>query len=90
MTIDYAQARENMVEQQVRPWEVLDPRVLMVGLFQHPFYPFTGEVPLGPNMVNVPVPAYTRGMDVRELIDMSYRRIHLRDAEALRLIARGF
>ena len=30
MTIDYAQARENMVEQQVRPWEVLDPRVLMV------------------------------------------------------------
>ena len=30
MTIDYAQARENMVEQQVRPWEVLDPRVLSV------------------------------------------------------------
>lgn len=30
MTIDYAQARENMVEQQVRPWEVLDPRVLLV------------------------------------------------------------
>lgn len=30
MTIDYTQARENMVEQQVRPWEVLDPRVLMV------------------------------------------------------------
>ncbi|MBE2210428.1 MAG: protein-L-isoaspartate O-methyltransferase [Xanthomonadaceae bacterium] len=30
MTIDYSQARENMVEQQVRPWEVLDPRVLSV------------------------------------------------------------
>lgn len=30
MTINYAQARENMVEQQVRPWEVLDPRVLAV------------------------------------------------------------
>ena len=30
MTIDYAQARENMVEQQVRPWDVLDPRVLLV------------------------------------------------------------
>lgn len=27
-TIDYAQARETMVEQQVRPWDVLDPRVL--------------------------------------------------------------
>ena len=30
MTIDYSQAREMMVEQQVRPWEVLDPRVLDV------------------------------------------------------------
>ncbi|RMH93111.1 protein-L-isoaspartate O-methyltransferase [Lysobacter pythonis] len=30
MTINYAQARENMVEQQVRPWEVLDRRVLSV------------------------------------------------------------
>jgi len=28
MTIDYTQARENMVEQQVRPWDVLDARVL--------------------------------------------------------------
>lgn len=28
MTLDYAKARENMVEQQVRPWDVLDPRVL--------------------------------------------------------------
>ena len=28
MTIDYAKAREFMVEQQVRPWDVLDPRVL--------------------------------------------------------------
>jgi len=26
--IDYARARETMVEQQVRPWDVLDPRVL--------------------------------------------------------------
>lgn len=30
MTIDYAKARELMVEQQVRPWDVLDPRVLEV------------------------------------------------------------
>ena len=28
MSIDYAKARETMVEQQVRPWDVLDPRVL--------------------------------------------------------------
>ena len=30
MTLDYAKARELMVEQQVRPWDVLDPRVLDV------------------------------------------------------------
>lgn len=30
MTIDYAHAREAMVEQQVRPWDVLDLRVLEV------------------------------------------------------------
>lgn len=28
MSIDYAKAREHMVEQQVRPWDVLDARVL--------------------------------------------------------------
>ena len=26
--MDYAQARFNMIEQQIRPWEVLDPKVL--------------------------------------------------------------
>ena len=30
MTIDYAHARELMVEQQIRPWDVLDIRVLDV------------------------------------------------------------
>lgn len=29
-TLDYAKARELMVEQQIRPWDVLDPRVLEV------------------------------------------------------------
>ncbi|HYD76405.1 histone deacetylase family protein [Ramlibacter sp.] len=47
-----------------------DPRVLMVGIFQHPFYPYTGEPPAADNMVNVPVPAYTRGMDVREMVEL--------------------
>ena len=30
MTLDYAKARALMVEQQVRPWDVLDARVLEV------------------------------------------------------------
>lgn len=49
-----------------------DARVLMVGFFQHPFYPYSGDVPRGDNMHNLPVPAYTRGMEVRELIEDSW------------------
>ncbi len=46
-----------------------DERVLMVSIFQHPLYPYSGAVPMGDNMVNVPVPPYTRGPEVRELIE---------------------
>ncbi|WP_077001428.1 histone deacetylase family protein [Variovorax sp. KK3] len=46
-----------------------DPRVLMVGIFQHPFYPYSGADHPAPNMLNLPVPAYTKGMDVRELVE---------------------
>ncbi len=41
----------------------------MVGIFQHPFYPYSGTDHPAPNMVNLPVPAYTKGMDVREMIE---------------------
>ena len=46
-----------------------DERVLMVSIFQENLYPFSGGVPLGTNMINVPVPAYTRGAQVREMIE---------------------
>ena len=46
-----------------------DDRVLMASFFQHPLYPHSGAVPMGTNMVNVPIPPYTRGMAVREIID---------------------
>jgi acetoin utilization deacetylase AcuC-like enzyme len=49
-----------------------DERVLMVSFFQHPFYPYTGDAPRAANMVNVPVPAYTRGMAVREVIEQAW------------------
>ena len=49
-----------------------DERVLMVGIFQHPFYPYTDVEHPAPNMLNLPVPAYTRGVDVRELIEMMW------------------
>lgn len=44
-----------------------DMRTLMVGFFQHPLYPNRGEVPKGPNMLNLPVPPYTKGPAIRQL-----------------------
>ena len=49
-----------------------DSRVLMVGFFQHPFYPYSGTDQPASNMLNMPVAAYTKGMDVRELIEMHW------------------
>ncbi len=46
-----------------------DERILMVSMFQHPLYPGSGAEPLGRNMVNLPVPPYTRGGEVRELVE---------------------
>ena len=49
-----------------------DPRVLMVGIFQHPLYPNSGTENPASNMLNLPVPAYTKGMDVRELVELMW------------------
>jgi acetoin utilization deacetylase AcuC-like enzyme len=49
-----------------------DDRILMVSFFQHPFYPYSGADILANNMVNLPVPAYTKGQQVRELIDIAW------------------
>jgi acetoin utilization deacetylase AcuC-like enzyme len=45
-----------------------DPHVLMVGTFQHPFYPYCGTDDPAPNMVNVPLRAGTRGDVFREVV----------------------
>ncbi len=49
-----------------------DERVLMASIFQDRLYPFSGGVPMGTNMVNLPVPAYTRGAEVRALIEANW------------------
>jgi acetoin utilization deacetylase AcuC-like enzyme len=49
-----------------------DERILMVSFFQHPFYPEGGSQSNASNLVNLPVPAYTKGMDIRELIEMMW------------------
>lgn len=54
-----------------------DPRVLMCSFFQHPFYPYSGADHPAPNMVNLPMAARTKGMDVREAIDIMWLpRLH--------------
>jgi len=52
---DYAKARENMVEQQVRPWDVLDVRVLDV-LSQMPREAFVPEAYRALAYADLPVP----------------------------------
>ena len=49
-----------------------DPHMLMVGYFQHPFYPHSGSVPLGDNMLNLPVPAYSKGDAIRALVEKDW------------------
>ena len=46
-----------------------DERVLMASIFQHPLYPYSGAVPMGTNMCNLPIPPYTRGPEVRDMIE---------------------
>jgi acetoin utilization deacetylase AcuC-like enzyme len=49
-----------------------DERILMVSFFQHPLYPFSGADALAPNMLNVPVKAYTRGVELRAMIESTW------------------
>jgi acetoin utilization deacetylase AcuC-like enzyme len=70
-----------------------EPRVLMVSFFQHPFYPYCGtgrDWELPPNMVNVPVPAYTKGDEVRKLVMEKWLpALHAHQPEML-FISAGF
>jgi acetoin utilization deacetylase AcuC-like enzyme len=45
-----------------------DMRTLMVSIFQHPFYPYSGDDEPAPNMCNVPMPARSRGDAFREVV----------------------
>ena len=49
-----------------------DSRILMVSFYQHPFYPYGGSCSDAANLVNVPVPAFTRGAQVRALIEAQW------------------
>jgi acetoin utilization deacetylase AcuC-like enzyme len=66
-----------------------DPKVLMCSFFQHPFYPYSG-LDRAQNMVNVPLPASTRGDVVRSIVEEQWLP-RLRDFEPeLIIISAGF
>ncbi len=58
--VHHGNGTENIIEN--------DMRVLMVSMFQHPFYPYCGTDEPAPNMCNVPVKAGMRGDGFREMV----------------------
>jgi acetoin utilization deacetylase AcuC-like enzyme len=46
-----------------------DDEVLMVSTFQHPLYPYLGEIPKGSNMLNVPLAPRTYGDAMKKVVE---------------------
>jgi len=67
-----------------------DQRVLMVGTFQHPFYPYSGTDHPAPNMVNVPLGRGSDGEEFRRVVsDIWMPRLREFKPEMI-LISAGF
>lgn len=49
-----------------------DERALMVGTFQHPYYPYSGTDDVAPNMVNVPLRAGSGGDALKAAVQASW------------------
>jgi acetoin utilization deacetylase AcuC-like enzyme len=67
-----------------------DDRVLMVSTFQHPLYPYSGEVALGPNMVNVPLAPRTGGDALRAAVTDRWLPMLDKFAPEMVFISAGF
>lgn len=67
-----------------------EPRVLMVSFFQHPFYPYSGTEHPAPNMVNVPLAAYSGGELVRQLVTEQWLPALQRHRPEMIFISAGF
>ena len=67
-----------------------DPRVMMASIFQHPFYPYSGADNPAPHMVNVPVPAGTRGDVFREIVTEKWLPALRRHQPQMIFISAGF
>lgn len=67
-----------------------DDRVLMVSTFEHALYPFTGDIPMGGNMVNIPLPAYSDGQAMRQAVEQHWLPAIDKFQPQLVLISAGF
>jgi len=67
-----------------------NPRVLMVSIFQHPLYPYSGLDNPSPNMVNVPLRAGSSGEHLREAVTTRWLPALERHRPELILISAGF
>ena len=67
-----------------------DPRVMMVSIFQHPFYPYSGADCEAAHMINVPVPAGTRGEAFRQIVTDSWLPALLAHKPQMLFISAGF
>lgn len=69
-----------------------DDRVMLCSSFQHPFFPYCGDKPMGNNhnIVNVPMSSGTRGDDFRTMVDDKWMpRLHEFQPQLV-LISAGF
>lgn len=65
-------------------------RVLMAGLFQHPFYPYSGTDAPSANMVNVPLPQGSDGRAARRAVEEAWMPAFEAFAPQMILISAGF
>ncbi|WP_323011446.1 histone deacetylase family protein [Castellaniella sp.] len=69
---------------------VHDERVMMCSFYQYPLFPDTRQENVGPNMINVPVDAYSDGQVVRDIVTARWLPALRRFQPQLVLISAGF
>ena len=67
-----------------------DQRVLMLSTFQRGLYPNTGLQPLGDNVVNLALPAYSGGNAMRAAVESGWLQAYRRFAPQLVFVSAGF
>ncbi|WP_307838922.1 hypothetical protein [Deefgea sp. CFH1-16] len=67
-----------------------EPRALMVSIFQHPFFPYSGDVPMADNMHNIAMPRATKSAEFREVVTQQWLPLLNEYQPQLILISAGF